>query len=119
MKNILSYYILFVGAWLFINGVLHDIFVLKKHPIFDKELIHLLIDGHILIFGGIFYFLAFAGIRGLEDWGYYLGILASIFILGYCGLILKILPSTVTILLNLIALIVLVINLINLKSQLL
>ena len=115
MKNFLPYYILTAGAWAFINGILHDIFVLRKHPEFDRELIRLLIDGHILIFGGIFYFLAYAGIKNEQSWGFYLGILASIFLLGYCGLILKLLPSVVTILINLLALIFLVLTLFNLK----
>jgi hypothetical protein len=111
MKNILPFYILFAGGWALINGLLHDIFVIKARPVFDKELIRLLIDGHILIFGGIFFIFAYQGIKNVQTWGYYLGIIAAIFILGYCGLILKMLPSVMTILINLIALILLIINL--------
>jgi uncharacterized membrane protein (DUF2068 family) len=109
MKNFLPYYILFAGAWAFINGILHDIFVIRKYPVFDKELIRLLIDGHILIFGGVFFFFSYTGIKNQQSWAFYVAIISCIFLLGYCGLILKILPSIVTILVNLVALILLVI----------
>lgn len=111
MKTFLPYYILFCAGWGIVNGILHDIFVIRGHRIFDTELIRLLIDGHILIFGGIFFILAYIGIRREESWAFYIGILAAIFLLGYCALILKILPSIMTILINLIALILLIINL--------
>src|SRR5688500_921954 len=111
MKNFLPYYILFTGAWALVNGILHDIFVIKGHRTFDRDLIRLLIDGHILIFVGIFFIFAYTRIITGQTWAYYTGIIASIFILGYCGLILKILPSVMTITINLVALILLLINL--------
>lgn len=111
MKNFLPYYILFTGGWALVNGILHDIFVIKARPVFDRELIRLLIDGHILIFGGIFFILAYPGIKMQQNWSFYLAMIAAVFILGYCALILKILPSVMTISINLIALILLIINL--------
>jgi hypothetical protein len=111
MKNFLSYYTLFTGGWALVNGILHDIFVIKAHPVFDKELIRLLIDGHILIFAGIFFIFAYTGIKEQQSWAFYVAIIASVFVLGYCGLILKMLPSVMTILINLIALILLIFNL--------
>jgi hypothetical protein len=111
MKNILHYYILFAGAWALINGILHDIFVIKKNPEFNRELIRLLIDGHILIFGGIFFIFSYSGIKLQQTWAFYVAIITAIFLLGYCALILKLLPAFATILINLTALILLVINL--------
>lgn len=111
MKNFLPYYILFAGGWALVNGILHDIFVIKARPVFDKELIRLLIDGHILIFGGIFFIFAYSGIKMQQSWAFYTAIIAAVFILGYCALILKMLPSVMTISINLFALILLIIHL--------
>ena len=99
----MTWYILFAGLWCAANGLLHDIFVLRQGRPYDRELIRLLIDGHILIFAGVFYFLAFRGLGRGEAWAFYLAIANGIFVLGYCALILKILPSVGTILINLVA----------------
>ncbi len=109
----LSFYILFAGIWCLANGILHDVFILKERRPFDKELIRLMIEGHILIFAGIFFILSFRGIERGEQWAFYISIATAIFILGYCALIFKILPSVITIALHLIALIWLLINLKN------
>jgi hypothetical protein len=108
MPKFLPYYILFTGGWSLINGILHDIAVIRKYPVFDKQLITLLIDGHILIFSGIFFLFTFSGIETQESWAFYIGIIDAIFMLGYCALILKILPAITTILINIIALILLI-----------
>jgi hypothetical protein len=108
MPKFLPYYILFTGAWSLVNGILHDIAVIRKYPVFDKHLIQLLIDGHILIFTGIFFLFSYSGIKAEQPWAFYLGIIAAIFMLGYCGLILKILPAITTILIHLAALIFLI-----------
>jgi len=51
----LHYFIAFAGIWALGNGVLHDVFILLQRRPFDRELIRLMIDGHILIFSGILY----------------------------------------------------------------
>jgi hypothetical protein len=109
MKNFLPYYILFTGGWSLLNGILHDIAVIKKYPAFDRQLINLLKDGHILIFTGIFFLFSYSGIKAQQPWAFYLAMIAAVFILVYCGLILKILPAITTILINLIALVLLII----------
>jgi hypothetical protein len=111
MKNFLPYYILFSGGWALVNGILHDIFVIKKHPVFDRELIHLLIDGHIMIFTGVFFLFSYSGIKNQQTWAFYVAIIAAVFMLGYCALILKILPAITTIVINLLALILLIVYL--------
>jgi len=105
----LSYFILFAALWSTGNGILHNFFVLKKGLPYDRELIRLLIDGHILIFAGIFYALTFKGIKQGEALAYWIAIGVSIFLLGYCALIFKLIPSIGMIGVNLIALIWLVI----------
>jgi hypothetical protein len=107
----LHYYIAFAGIWAIGNGLLHDIFILIERRPFEKELIRLLIDGHILIFAGIFYLLCFKGIQNNEAWAYYISIAVSVFLLGYCALIFKMLPSFGMIAINLVALIWLMLQL--------
>ena len=99
----LPYYILFSAAWAIGNGILHDIFILLQKRPFEKELIRLLIDGHILIFAGALYLLCYKGIKNNEIWAFYIAIATSVFLLGYCALIFKMLPSIGTILVNLVA----------------
>ena len=101
----LFYYIIFAGIWALGNGILHDIFVLIQRRPFDKELIRLLIDGHILIFAGIVFLLCCNGIKQNQPLAYLICIATSVFLLGYCALIFKMLPSVVTILVNSVALI--------------
>lgn len=107
----LAYYILFAAIWAAGNGILHTIFVLKKGLPYDRELIRLLIDGHILIFGGVFFALTFKGIKSGEPLAFYIAIASSIFLLGYCALIFKMLPAIGIIAINLIALIWLLVKL--------
>jgi hypothetical protein len=106
----IEFYIVFAGLWAVVNGLLHDIFVLRERRPFDKDLIRLLIDGHILIFSGIIYFLCYNGLRMGEPLAYIISITVNVFLLGYCALIYKMLPSTGTIAVNLVALVWLIIQ---------
>jgi hypothetical protein len=96
----LQYLILIAGIWNTANGILHDIFVLLQRRPFDKELIHLLIDGNILIFSGIILLLCVNGIKAQQPLAYLVSIATTLSILIYCGLIFKILPSYGTILIH-------------------
>src|SRR5689334_9935391 len=101
----LHYFIAFAGIWTLGNGLLHDIFVLRERRPFEKELIRLLIDGHILIFSGILYLLCYNGIQMDKPWAYSISIAISLFLLGYCGLIFKMLPAIGMIVINVLALV--------------
>ena len=105
----LSYYILFAGLWALVNGILHDVVILSQRRSYDRELIRLLIDGHVLIFGGILYLICFRGIGFQQPLAFIVCMVAAGFLLGYCALIFKMLPSIATIAINLIALIWLII----------
>ena len=106
----LQYFLLFAGLWSLVNGILHDIFVLRQHRSYDRDLIRLLIDGHILIFAGILFLICTGGIKNGSTLAFNVSIIVSIFLLGYCALIFKMLPSLGTILINLIALVWLIIE---------
>jgi hypothetical protein len=101
-----------VGCWALVNGILHDIFILlsdhgKKY---DRDLLRLLMDGHILMTCGIMQLLSCIGLRTGEDWAFYVAGISCISLLVYCGLIFPFLKSFFTALLNLLLLILLVIS---------
>lgn len=115
MKSISNYIPIFslcIGAWMVLNGVLHDIFILisdhgKKY---DRDLLRLLMDGHILITCGVIQMIAYTGLKNAEHWAYYIAIVACISLLIYCGMIWPFLKSVFTTVLNLTLLILLIIN---------
>lgn len=58
MENIFKYVssaVFIAGAWNLINGVLHDVFALRSEhgKQYDRNLLRLLMDGHVLITCGI------------------------------------------------------------------
>ena len=112
MERITSYLPLIsatVGAWALINGILHDIFVIMPAKKYDRDLLRLLMDGHILITCGIMQLLAYKGLQANETWAYYVAGVATISMLVYCGMIFPFLKSIVTITLNISLIVILVI----------
>ena len=110
--NFLPIATLCVGGWMLLNGVLHDIFVLRSEhgKQYDRNLLRLLMDGHILITCGIMLLIAGFGIQKSEHTAYYIAGLASFSALIYCAMIFPFLKSIITILLNLIVLVLLVVR---------
>jgi hypothetical protein len=106
MKTLLSYLplaSLLVGGWAIVNGILHDVFVLASEhgKKYDRDLLRLLQDGHILITCGVMQMLAYKGFQTNASWAYYVSGAACISMLIYCGMIFPFLKSIVTILINL------------------
>ncbi len=101
---------LVIGGWAVVNGILHDIFVLlSEHgKQYDRNLLRLLMDGHILITCGIIQMIAYKGLLTNESWAYYVAFAATISLLIYCGMIFPFLKSFGTILLNTVLLILLI-----------
>ncbi|MFN0276300.1 MAG: hypothetical protein ACKVPJ_11165 [Chitinophagales bacterium] len=99
----LQIYITFAGAWHLINGILHTFFVLRQKRKYDKELIRLLMDGHILIFAGIMYLICIQSLAENSQLAEIICFSNSLFVLGYCAIIYRILPSITTIIINLVA----------------
>ena len=105
MEKLLNYTpnILFgIGIWYLVNGVLHDIFVLlgEHGKQYDRNLLRLLFDGHILIVGGVVTLLCFTGLKLNYAFAYYICLAICISMLVYCGMIWPFLKSMVTILLS-------------------
>ena len=93
---------LMVGGWAVVSGILHDIFVLlSEHgKKYDRDLLRLLMDGHILITCGVMQMISYPGLRSNESWAYYVSGFASISLLVYCVMIFPFLKSIGTIFLN-------------------
>jgi hypothetical protein len=96
-----------VGGWMAVNGLLHDIAVLRSEhgKVYDRNLLRLLMDGHILITCGVMLMICYPGFRSNEHWAYYIAAVSCISILIYCAMIFPFLKSLFTILLNSILLI--------------
>jgi hypothetical protein len=94
---------LVVGLWCVINGVLHDIFVLRSGygKKYDRELLRLLMDGHVLITCGVIQAFCFFGLRHNAHWAYVMAAIASVSLLVYCAMIWPFLKSVMTIVVNL------------------
>jgi hypothetical protein len=106
MMKLLSYLpliSLLVGGWAVVNGILHDVFVLASEhgKKYDRDLLRLLQDGHILITCGVMQMIAYKGLQVNASWAYYVAGAACVSMLVYCGIIFPFLKSVVTILLNL------------------
>ena len=101
-----------IGGWAVLNGILHDVFVLSSEhgKKYDRDLLRLLMDGHILITCGAMQMIAYAGLRSNESWGYYVSGAACISLLAYCAMIFPFLKSIFTILLNAVLLVLLILN---------
>lgn len=99
----LPYISLGVGGWAILNGALHDTFVLAQGRKYDRELLRLLMDGHILITCGIMQALAYFGLNAANGapWGYYVAGAAALSLLVYCAMIFPFLKSVGMITVNL------------------
>jgi hypothetical protein len=89
------------AIWAITAGVLHDIFVVREHKgAYDRELLRLLMDGHVLITCGGMYLIAFILIRQSNIAGVCLSLLAGVSLLVYCSMIFPFLKSIVTMAMN-------------------
>ena len=95
-----------------VNGILHDIFVLQSEhgKVYDRNLLRLLTDGHVLITCGVILLLCYKGIKLNQPWAYYISFTVCMSILIYCGMIFPFLKSIGTITISLVLLVSLIIN---------
>src|SRR5258706_6665496 len=90
-----------IGAWNLVNGILHDIFVLAQKRKYDRDLLRMLMDGHILITCGIMQLIAYTGLKEHASWSIYVSGTAALSMLVYCFMIFPFLKSIITTVLNL------------------
>jgi hypothetical protein len=95
------------------NGVLHDVFVLINHKgPYTRDLLRLLMDGHVLITCGLVQALTYQGLKEGGAWATALAILASASLFVYCVMIFPFLKSIFTMFLNLACIVLLLVSLI-------
>lgn len=101
-----------IGGWMVLSGILHDIFVLRSAHgnKYDRDLLRLLMDGHILITCGILQIISYHGLKVEERLAYYVVGMSCISLLIYCWMIFPFLKSLFTIFLNAVLLILLIIQ---------
>ena len=93
--------ILLNGLWAVANGLLHDGFVLAKHKTgYDRELLRLLMDGHILLTCGVVHLFAQAAVDEGRPLILWLCAATSLSMLVHCAMIFLFLKSVVTMALN-------------------
>jgi len=98
MKSFFAvYWPLVASLWYFVNGILHDIFVVIRHKgKYDRDLLRLLLDGHVLIFSGLITFIAYLMLKNEIIYGSYINLVIGFSMLVYCALIFPFLKSFVT-----------------------
>jgi hypothetical protein len=96
-----------------LNGILHDIFVLVKHTgPYSRDLLRLLMDGHVLITCGLVQVLSYPGLCDSAPWATALALLASVSLFVYCVMIFPFLKSIFTMVLNLVCIVLLLVSLV-------
>jgi len=110
MQSSMYVIVLVVGGWMVLNGVLHDIFILRSDhgKKYDRDLLRLLMDGHILITCGIMQMISAIGFTKNEEWAYYVAGAASVSLLIYCAMIFPFLKSIGTILINILLIVLMI-----------
>jgi len=95
MNGLLSiHWALIASVWYFGNGILHDVFVLIKHKgKYDRELLRLLMDGHVLMLSGVVVFVSWLMLLNKIQSGALISIIIAAFMLLYCLMIFPFLKS--------------------------
>jgi hypothetical protein len=108
MNTILSvHWILVSAVWYFVMGVLHDIFVIKNHKgPYDRELLRLLMDGHVLILSGLLLGVCYLMMLNKVQFGSLIAIIVGIGMLVYCFMIFPFLKSFVTMFISVMVIVV-------------
>ncbi|MFC5271180.1 hypothetical protein [Adhaeribacter terreus] len=108
MKWLLSiHWALIAAVWYFGNGILHDVFVLINHKgKYDRELLRLLMDGHILMVSGAVVFVCWLMMLNKIQCGGVISIIIALGMLLYCAMIFPFLKSYLTMAISIILIIV-------------
>lgn len=98
---------LIASLWYLGNGILHDVFVLIKHKgKYDRELLRLLMDGHVLILSGAVVFMCWLMMLSKIQCGGVISVIVAAFMLLYCLMIFPFLKSFGTMAISIILIIV-------------
>jgi len=108
MNRILSvHWIVIAAIWYFINGILHDVFVIRNHKgNYDRELLRLLMDGHVLILSGILLFISYGMMTRQISGANWIALTVGVGMFGYCLMIYPFLKSFATMSLSFVVIVV-------------
>ena len=108
MNTLLSiHWALIASVWYFANGILHDFFVILNHKgKYDRELLRLLMDGHVLILSGLVVFVCYLMMLNKIQGAALISIIIAIGMLVYCAMIFPFLKSIGTITISIVLIIV-------------
>jgi hypothetical protein len=109
MNALLSiHWILAASIWYFVNGLLHDVFVVANHKgKYDRDLLRLLLDGHVLLLSGAIVFVCYLSLlQHQQAHAAMICVIAGLFMLIYCALIFPFLKSFVTIAISIMLIVV-------------
>lgn len=108
MQAILSvHWALIAALWYFGSGLLHTISVLSQHKgKYDRELMRLLMDGHVLMLSGAVVFMCWLMMLSKIQCGGVISIIVAGFILVYCLMIFPFLKSYGTMAISIVLIIV-------------
>jgi glucose-6-phosphate-specific signal transduction histidine kinase len=99
--------VLIAAGWYFIMGLLHDVFVIKNHKgSYDRELLRLLMDGHVLMLSGVLLGVCFLMLRNNVQYAPLITLIVGIGMLAYCCMIFPFLKSFVTMFISLMVVII-------------
>jgi hypothetical protein len=97
------HWFLIAACWYAINGFLHDIFILKAHSgPYNRDLLRLLMDGHVLILSGILLAICWYMIRINIVHAAAIAFVTGLFMVIYCAMIFPFLKSFVTLFISII-----------------
>lgn len=108
MNNILSiHWTLVASLFYFANGVFHDIYVIRAHKGgYDRELLRLLMDGHVLMLSGAVMFVCYLMMLSKIQCGATVAIIVAGFMLLYAAMIFPFLKSFGTIAISIMVMVV-------------
>lgn len=88
-------------------GLLHDIYVIKNHKgAYDRELLRLLMDGHVLMLSGALLAVCFMMMQKSLPYAGWITLIVGVGMLVYCSMIFPFLKSFVTMFISLMVVIV-------------
>ena len=108
MNTLLSvHWTLAAALFYFVNGLLHDIFVIKAHKgEYNRELLRLLMDGHVLMLSGALMFICWLMMLSKIQYGGTIAIIVATFMLLYVAMIFPFLKSYGTLIISIMVIIV-------------
>ena len=95
------HWVLIAAGWYFVNGLLHDIFVWRAHKGgYDRELLRLLMDGHVLMLSGALLFACYQLLQKGVQGAAVISLIVALFMILYCAMIFPFLRSFATLLVS-------------------